>query len=103
MFNTSSSSFYGCGYKVKKALKFTVTSVPALKALRPMKKMARIFHNFQENESKKEKECHHSNTAHSFCHGPGSSVMQLLGSTRAPDLPPLGLKQPTNPVIFELE
>lgn len=55
MFNPYSSSFYGCGYKVKKALKFTVTSVSALKALCPMKDLARIFSCFQENESKKEK------------------------------------------------
>lgn len=48
----------------------------------------------------KEEEFHHFDTAHSFHHGPGSWVMQLLGSTRAVGLAPLCFKQLTNPVIF---
>lgn len=55
MFNTYSSSFYGCGYKVKKALKFTMTLGLALKALCPMKNLARIFHTFKKMKAKKKK------------------------------------------------
>lgn len=69
MFNTYSSSFYGRGYKVKKALKFTVTSVSALKALCPTKNRARIFHAFKKikaskQEKKKEKKRPNSEPAH---------------------------------------
>jgi len=53
MFNTYSSSFYGCGYKVKKALKFAVTSVSALKALCPIQNLSRIFHALKQMKAKK--------------------------------------------------
>lgn len=53
MSNAYSSSFYGRGYKVKKALKSTLTSGPALKALCPMKNLTRIFHGCEKMKAKR--------------------------------------------------